>query len=556
MKICNVDLPAWIPFLAVILAVLSGCRTEVPVVEIVNPYEQIDWENVYYLHSGSHLHSRSQDQWVEIYDMGIRHFALSNYYPSKPSWPLPYEFIQGREDIVVSPNAEHHSATDHNLHFTTIGSFYTTGYGRGFSTEFDVNWEKTPFEYTFEDLHTFDPEAQAPGEGVYRLDLRRDAVNVAAGDKIEVYLTIEGAERCDRNIFERIGDGHIKNEVYRGDGQDTIYFCVTSPEVDMRVEFDPKTTRIDRMRVMQGVNRPWQQAYREALDGNRRNESGVLIEGLQYPDGGGIVINHPRHPVEDTFEMLDFDERVLGVEVWNHRRWFGLENEEPHLSYYEHWNEVLGTGRRAFGFFVKDHRLQGRGRNILLVPDQTGRSIQQRERDALSAYRQGRFFGSLGAWDMIDGDNRVQQPYDYSEFYFTNIEVVRNNTGGPRAIRVDAGGQNEEKRPNIQFRFITDKGIDHIVDGQKEAVYELPVAIDGTVDCKYVRIEAFAYPDEHNDGESLTLPIMTEKNVYEIARIHDQQGNTGGNDVDQAGREPIGIVDMIFSQPIRFVQKP
>ena len=554
MKICNVVLKTWLPILLVIVTCLSACRTDATLVEIDNPYEQIDWENIYYLHSGSHLHSRSQEGWEEIYEMGIRHFALSNYYPSEPTWPLPDEFLRGREDIVASPNAEHHAATDHSLHFTTIGSFYTTGYGRGFSTEFDVDWEKTPFEYTFEDLNIFNPEAHSPGEGVYRLDLRRDAVNAGVGDKIEVFLTIEGAERCDRSTFERIGDGRIENEVYRDDGQDTIYFCVTSSEVNMRVEFDPQTTRIDRMRVMQGVNRPWQQAYREALDGNRRNKDGTPIEGLQYPGGGGIIINHPRHPVEDTIEMLDFDERVLGVEVWNHRRWFGLENEEPHLSYYEHWDRVLNSGRRAFGFFVKDHRLQGRGRNILLVPDPVGRTTQQREQDALLAYRQGQFFGSLGSWEMVDENNHVQQPYDYSEFYFTNIEVVRADTGLPRAIRVAVDGQNEEERPNVQFRFITDKGVGHIVDGRKEVEYELPITKDGSIECKFVRIEVFAYPDTHNDGERLTPQILAEKNVYEIARIHDKRGSSGGNDVDPADGEPIGIVDMIFSQPIRFVQ--
>ncbi len=552
MKNCNVVYPLWISFLSIILITLTACQPEVSLVDVNNPYEQIDWENIDYLHSGSHLHSRSQEQWEEIYKMGIRHFALSNYYPSEPTWPLPDEFLQGREDIIDSPNAEHHSATNHNLHFTTIGSFYTTGYGRGFSNGFEVDWGKTPFEYTFDDLNIYDPEGRVPGEGVYRLDLRRDAVNAGDSENIEIFLTIKGAERCDSNTFERIGDGRIENEIYRGDGQDTIYFCVTSPEVDLRVKFDPQTTRLERMRVMQGLNRSWQQAYRQALDGERTDGDGTPIEGLQYPDGGGIIINHPRHPVEDTIEMLDFDERVLGVEVWNHRRWFGLESEEPHMSYYEHWDRVLRSGRRAFGFFVKDHRLEGRGRNILLVPDPAGRTMQQRERDALLAYRQGKFFGSLGAWDMFDANNRVQQPYDHSEFYFTNIEVVRTDTGQPRSIRVAVAGQNDEKRPNIQFRFITEKGIAHIVDGQNEVEYELPVTKDGVVKCKYVRIEAFAYPDSHNDGKSLTNSILAEKNVYEIARIHNILGNTGGNDVDQAGREPLGIVDMIFSQPIHF----
>lgn len=553
MKTRNIASTALFPCLSLILTCLSACQIDNPQVEVANPYEQIDWKNIHYLHSGSHLHSRSQKDWEDIYDMGIRHFALSNYYPSKPTLPLPAEFLRGREDIVVSPNAEHHSSTDHNLHFTTIGSFYTKGYGRGLSTVFDVDWEKSPFEYTFLDLNLFDPEGHAPGEGVYRLDLRRDAVNPGAGDKIEVSLTVEGAVQCDPHTFELIEGGRIENKIYYGAGQDVIYFCVTSAEVYMRIEFDSETTRIDRMRVMQGTNRPWQQAYREALNGDRKDEDGTPIEGLQYLDGGGIIINHPRHPVDDTFEMLNFDKRVLGVEVWNHRRWFGLEKEEPHMSYYDHWDEVLTNGYRAYGFFVKDHKIRGRGRNILLVPKPGGRTAQNREKDALVAYRQGEFFGSLGAYDVVDEQNNVQQPYDHSEFYFTNIEVVRTGAT-PIAIRIAVGGYNDEKRPNLQIRFITDKGIDHIVDGQKEAEYVLPKTEDGLIECKYVRVEAYAYPDSHNAGEPLTPLIFSKKNVYEIARIHDIRGSLGGNDVDPTGQEHIGTVEMIFSQPIRFMQ--
>ena len=484
--------------------------------------------------------------------MGIRHFALSNYYPSEPILPLPADFLQDRKDIIVSPNAEHHSATNHNLHFTTVGSYYKTGYGRGYSSVFDVDWEKTPFEYTFVDLNVFEPESYTPGEGVYRLDLRRDAVNAGAGDEIEISLTLKGAVQCDPETFEKVETGRLENKKYRGEGQDVIYFYVTSPEMKMHVDFNPATTRINRTRVMQGVNRPWQQAFSEALDGNKLDKNGQPVQGLQYPEGGGVIINHPRHPVEDSYKMLDFDERVLGVEVWNHRRWFGLEDEEPHMSYYDHWDEVLSSGRRAYGFFVKDHRIQGRGRNILLVPDPTGRTMEQRERDALAAYRQGKFFGSLGAWDNIDNENNVQQPFDRSEFYFKKIEAVNTK---PRTVRVVVAGWNEVKRPNLQIRFITDNGIAYIVDGKPEAEYELPATEDGSLTCKYVRIEAFAYPETHNNGEPLTPTVFSDKNVYEIARIHDHIGNTGANDVDPVGSEPIGIVEMIFSQPVQFVQR-
>ncbi|HQI02578.1 MAG TPA: hypothetical protein PLA18_14975, partial [Deltaproteobacteria bacterium] len=67
------------------------------------------------------------------------------------------------------------------------------------------------------------------------------------------------------------------------------------------------------------------------------------IEGLLYPDGGGITINHPAgKTAADYLELLDFDTRVLGIEIWNERGKFGfgpLRDGET-LLYYRHWNDI------------------------------------------------------------------------------------------------------------------------------------------------------------------------------------------------------------------------
>lgn len=522
---------------------------------VENPYEGVDWSAARHLHGGSHMHTRSPEQWQELYDMGIRHFSLSNYYPSAPIWPLPDEFLSDKPDLVTAPNAEHHGTVDHSLHFTTLGSLYVTGYGRGFSTSFDVDWGQSPFEYTFSDLNRFNPNSDLPGEGVYRLDLRRQPVHPGQADQMELYVTLDGARVCDHSTFQTVGDGSLERERFAGDESDTIYFCVEEEEVRLRVEFDPEITNIDRMRVMQGANRPWRIAFSEALDGERTDEDGKPLAGLLFSDGGGIVINHPRHPVRESIEMLEFDERVLGVEVWNHRRWFGLRDEPPHMQYYAHWDSLLTNGHRAYGFFVKDHRLSGRGRNILLVPEPEGRTAKQRERDALRAYRTGQFYGLLGAWDHVDEQGRVQQPYDRSSFSFRSIELIRSEEGAPPAVRVRVDGHDTEKRPNIQIRFITDLGIEKVVNQQREARFNLPGAEAGRVHRKYVRVEAYAYPDTHNRDQPLTAERITEMNPYEIARVHDRKGVAGNNDVDPSGQEPIGTVDMLFSQPIRFMQQ-
>ncbi|MEX2586117.1 MAG: hypothetical protein WD315_06950 [Balneolaceae bacterium] len=522
---------------------------------VENPYEDVDWSAVQHLHGGSHMHTRSPEEWQELYDMGIRHLSLTNYYPSEPIWPLPDEFLSDKPDLVTAPNAEHHGTVDHSLHFTTLGSFYTTGYGRGFSTSFDVDWDRSPFEYTFTDLNRFNPDSEIPGEGVYRLDLRREPVHPGQAGQIELYVTLEGARVCDHSTFQTVGDGSLEREQFTGDETDTVYFCVKEEEVKLQVEFDPEITNIDRIRVMQGANRPWRIAFSEALDGERTDEDGQPIAGLLYPDGGGVIINHPRHPVRESIEMLEFDERVLGVEVWNHRRWFGLRDEPPHMEYYTHWDSLLAKGHRAYGFFVKDHRLSGRGRNILLVPDPEGRTMDQRQKDALRAYRNGRFYGLLGAWDRVDGQGRVQQPYDRSSFSFQAIELIRSEEGVPQAVRVRVEGHDTVRRPNIQIRFITELGVEKVVNQQREARFNIPGAEAGRVHRQFVRVEAYAYPNTHNQGEPLTAQRVSEMNVYEIARIHDRVGFAGNNDVDGSGQEPIGTVDMLFSQPIQFIQK-
>lgn len=99
------------------------------------------------------------------------------------------------------------------------------------------------------------------------------------------------------------------------------------------------------------------------------------FEKLHYPDGGGMTLNHPTGKLADYLPMLDFDPRVLGIEVWNQltsgfgsSRGFYDDTPGPHLHFYELWDQILRTGRRCWGFFVKDHNTLGRGRNVLLVP--------------------------------------------------------------------------------------------------------------------------------------------------------------------------------------------
>lgn len=125
-----------------------------------------------------------------------------------------------------------------------------------------------------------------------------------------------------------------------------------------------------------GCPLPWRKAFDEMFD------------ALMIPDGGGVVIAHPHWshlPFSFLTELLDYDPRVLGIEVYNnHATYNYTENSEVE------WDYILSTGRQCFGFFVQDHppRQKWRGKCILLPEERTAESC-------LKAYREGRFYGAL-----------------------------------------------------------------------------------------------------------------------------------------------------------------
>lgn len=91
-----------------------------------NPYINIPWAVVKDLTSVSHAHCTTQEQFDTLkskYD----HIAISNYYPSMPYYPLS-EHFEGVQDVLASPNAEHHGFDGENskLHMNSIGSIHTS----------------------------------------------------------------------------------------------------------------------------------------------------------------------------------------------------------------------------------------------------------------------------------------------------------------------------------------------------------------------------------------------------------------------------------------------
>ncbi len=504
---------------------------------IRNPYAGLDWDQVEYLHSMSHQHGAAA-RVPDLYVRGYRHFPLSNYYPSEPFYPAPEELTQKYPEAVFAPNAEQHSCSDLGIHWNALGSFYATG-GR---LTAKIGPANAPFEHVFTGTTVYNPDHE-PWRSIYWTDIRFTALG--AGEP-EVKLTVDGALAVDRATGQPLPESRISQRSIRS--REPILLRALEKNVRVRLDFDPAAVRLELFSLAQGVHRPWRDAFRAALDGTLRDENGKPIEGLQYADGGGITINHPGLPVAACLPLLDFDPRVLGIEVWNDHYPLGARRGAD-MGFYELWNAILRTGRRCFGFFVNDHRYYGRGRNVLLVPPMQDLPMAEREQNALRAYRQGRFFGLVSAAEP-NAPAAVPPAPECSRFRFARIAVRRDQQGNPLGLEAAITGADSDKRPNLQIRFVTDAGVAQTADSVADAYFEFPRDPAGAIACKYVRVEAFAYPNTHNRGQPLTAAMFTGLNVYEISCIND---NTGWAD---AGKYPPGTVDMIFSQAVMIGAAP
>lgn len=284
---------------------------------MLNPYKDVDWQNIVKIPACSHQHCETQAQFDNIvassmYEM----YAISNYYPSKPVYPLSDKFTDVPVDAISCPNAEHHNMSVNGsiraaLHVNGLGCTLETGSAR----------------------HR-DPETQ---EWVY----------------------------------------------------------------DEPVGFD-------------GLD--WRQAFSQ------------LLNTLLYSDGGGITINHPNWSSHHggfggqtaIEEMLDYDARVLGIEVWN----ANYEDGDNRNWDWELWDAILRKGRRCWGFAATDHTGQNSGspvgRNILLCNTAD-------THECLKAYREGRFYCQLHdsglAFTGIAVNNNV---IDVTAAYADSITIVTN----------------------------------------------------------------------------------------------------------------------------------
>lgn len=315
---------------------------------MINPYRNINWNSITLVPSCSHEHGRVQGVIDCLIAGGLRHIALSNYYPSAPLYPIN-EYFTIPEGVIGSPNAEHHKFNiDDDFHCNGLGSFFESG----------------------------SPQGETP-------------------------VGLNGAS--------------------------------------------------------------WQYAFKK------------ILSGLQFEDAGGVTINHPHwsrwhgsgHPTnKEICEMLDFDDRVLGIEFYNGSAEHA--EKEPVGWDLDTWDAILQTGRRCWGFCVADHEAEfvsdWTGRNVLIVDEFT-------EHACLKAYREGRFYGKINNTDLK----------------FENISLLDN--------QVSVATNNAEY-------------IDFVVDGEYNRVTCSSATFAVPSDATYIRVEA------HTSEDSIFSNPMIFK-VYE-----------------------------------------
>lgn len=221
-----------------------------------------------------------------------------------------------------------------------------------------------------------------------------------------------------------------------------------------------------------------------------------ILSQLQYEDGGGITVNHPRGnpPTKAGFDLviteLDYDPRVLGIEIYNH---YAFNRDINYLFMTQMWDLVLSTGRRCWGFSVVDWdepEVSGpaMGSNLLLVPEYT-------ERECLKAYRNGAFYCLV----------------DDTGLRFTSITASQERVS-------------TSVNSSCEIQFYTDKGLAKTVVGT-EASYDVKpndiyVRIEARQDNQFKRI--LSNPIRYMDQDEVTrMNHINKLKRYAAALLSD-----------------------------------
>lgn len=310
-----------------------------------NPYAHVDWKKFIQVASTSHIHVDTQERLNKAYaECGYRHLPISNYYPSAPYYPAD-SIYQHQFRVEQKFNVQYYGKSNKKAVTEMNGSKSNT------FIKPPIHWNEIIMD---KETGWYD---SLPEDMQKQLPFQR-------GGKVFTHIpsdliTSPNAEH--HNFTNSSGNMHINS----------LGSLYSSGTFDARNRFQTLSHGYDF-----GTGLTWEETFTNILD------------ELLFEDAGGITINHPSWShltFEETCSMLDFDPRVLGMEIFTD----GCIPEEEWSV--ELWDQVLRSGRRAFGFSVPDHMVntqRPRGKNMLLVPDYT-------EYACLRSYRTGAFFCAL-----------------------------------------------------------------------------------------------------------------------------------------------------------------
>ena len=336
-----------------------------------HPYSDVDWSTAQQVKGTTHVHCTTQEQLEVILKRGIEFLTLSNYYPSAPWYPL-------------SKMTKNYYRLHHDFPVMVNGK----------RTEGPFDWNAIVGQW----IDELPPEIRAE------------------------YPFKEGGK-----VFRPLPEGVLEapnaehHHFLYEDGSNVWCLHMNSPgSMFASGTFDQGQKKRFQTGV-HGYNYGSGEYWQTAID--------RMIEGLVYPDGGGVTINHPRWSAlnrNDLAAFLDYDPRVLGIEV--------IEGGNTNSECY--WDWVLSTGRQCFGFFVPDHSISRKdgsfGVNVLVVPEKSVHAC-------LKAYRQGNFYGAkrgLGELSFtriaFSGGNAVEAETDRPARFevITSVGVVKRKERG------------------------------------------------------------------------------------------------------------------------------
>jgi len=372
-----------------------------------NPYAGIDWEKCFQISGCTHMHCTSADILQRYLDDGLEFVTLSNYYPSAPWYPLASlreNFFKVRQ----------------------------SGYIRG------KEWKKDTLDINAEicgwqDKLTLKEKAQLPF---------REGKPLFPG----LPENLLEAPNAEHHWFSDAG----------------IWLHIAAPGCSLSsgsFDIDGKFCLEQYGNIRLGAPIPWREGLRQ------------LLASAIVPDGGGIVINHPTWshlPADFLCEMLDFDPRVLGMEIYNHNCRDDFSDFSDTL-----WDAVLSTGRQCFGFCVQDHPAVDRkwlGRIILLPEERTAESC-------LKAMQQGRFYGAIAGnglrFEYLDFDGHTLKARCNREAVFQLISKTGVIGDNVRGIEFSYTVPDHERSRYVYLRLTAREG------REEEKLFAQPIMLDG-----------------------------------------------------------------------------